>query len=191
MNVARRARRTFRKLFRRGGHGVHSPFAYHLLTRVVEERAHYTAYEDLLKVAEDARSSQQAIREALFLYRLLAHYPISQITYAGAHPLFEKAVELSLVTPSSGVARHIYGPYTEEDRFRFIAIDNDADLPSLNTLLEEPTLLLLSITRNSRLKEWAHALYECLPYGIEVDFLSGKLFVLTPKLFKKSYKTTL
>ena len=39
--------RLYRILFCRGGHGVHSPFAFDLITNVIEERRNYYCYERL------------------------------------------------------------------------------------------------------------------------------------------------
>lgn len=40
--------RLYRKIFHRGGHGVHSPFVFDLLTTVIEEDASYYSYEKLI-----------------------------------------------------------------------------------------------------------------------------------------------
>jgi predicted O-methyltransferase YrrM len=51
-----------RKLFCRKGYGVHSPFAFHLITRVIEERCPYYFYHELAAARRQLLHSDQTLR---------------------------------------------------------------------------------------------------------------------------------
>ena len=52
----------YRKLFCRGGHGVHSPFVFDLLTTVIEEKMLYYSYESLSLVRTQLRQDNSVVR---------------------------------------------------------------------------------------------------------------------------------
>ena len=53
--------RLYRKAFCRGGHGVHSPFVFDLLTTVIEERNSYYCYDSLSPVRAQLRQNLSKI----------------------------------------------------------------------------------------------------------------------------------
>ena len=53
--------RLYRKVFCRGGHGVHSPFVFDLLTTVIEERCSYYCYDSLSPVRAQLRQNLSKI----------------------------------------------------------------------------------------------------------------------------------
>lgn len=59
-----------RRLWRRRGHGVHSPYAYELLRRVVAQPCSYYAFEQIDAMARKAGVSARMCR---LLYRLCLH----------------------------------------------------------------------------------------------------------------------
>ena len=52
----------FRNFFCRGGHGVHSPFVFDLLTTVIEEKSDYYCYESLSFVRAQLRQDSSKIK---------------------------------------------------------------------------------------------------------------------------------
>ena len=50
-SLALPAKSLWRRCFSHGGHGVHSPFAFELLTRVVEEKSLYSAFASIRGMA--------------------------------------------------------------------------------------------------------------------------------------------
>ncbi len=44
--------KSYRRIRHRGGHGVHSPFAYSLITQVINEDSPYYAYRDILSASK-------------------------------------------------------------------------------------------------------------------------------------------
>lgn len=57
--IIRAAKRQYskgvRKLIRRKGHGVHSPYVYNFIIRIIEEKACYYAYEQIEEVYKQAK----------------------------------------------------------------------------------------------------------------------------------------
>ena len=54
--------RLYRKIFCRGGHGVHSPFVFELITAVIENRCAYYCYESLSAVRKQLHFDKNKIR---------------------------------------------------------------------------------------------------------------------------------
>ena len=53
--------RLYRLLFCRGGHGVHSPFVFDLITTVIEEQRHYYCYKQIHSVRLQLLQDQQKV----------------------------------------------------------------------------------------------------------------------------------
>ena len=53
--------RLYRKFFCRGGHGVHSPFVYDLITTVIEEKKPYYCYERLSAIRKQLEKNSTRI----------------------------------------------------------------------------------------------------------------------------------
>ena len=51
----------YRRLFCRGGHGVHSPFVFDLITTVIEEKSHYYCYDQLHRLRRQLLHSKEKI----------------------------------------------------------------------------------------------------------------------------------
>ena len=77
--------KSYRRIRHRGGHGVHSPFAYSLITQVINEDLPYYAYGDILsaskansltrKVMPNFINKRRASTKVLFLlYRLVNRF---------------------------------------------------------------------------------------------------------------------
>ena len=54
--------RLYRRIFCRGGHGVHSPFVFDLLTTVIEEKCFYYCYDSLSPVRAQLRQNVVTLR---------------------------------------------------------------------------------------------------------------------------------
>jgi len=79
--------RLYRMAFCRGGHGVHSPFAFDLITKVIEEKRQYYCYE---RLSSARRQIQQNIDkpcfsegENRFLFRLANYFKPKTIFITG------------------------------------------------------------------------------------------------------------
>lgn len=82
--------RAHRFLFHHGGFGVHSPFAYHLITQVIGERRGYYAYDDLELIRKQLAQGEAGwhrdltAKEEKLLFRLANFIGARQIVQLGA-----------------------------------------------------------------------------------------------------------
>ena len=191
-SLALAAKSLWRRCFSHGGHGVHSPFAFELLTRVVEERALYSAFDSIREVIRQQGRSEQDLKLAFLFYRLAAHYPIKRIQVLGADcsymqellPLLQRA---TCPSPSE----HPYGPYPREDLFSLYFITEEA---ALTQIIEEPTpaILLIPTWQNLSLKRRTiQSFKEGRLSGIRIDLPTAQLVISSPRFHLQQYKSTL
>ena len=186
------AKSLWRRCFSHGGHGVHSPFAFELLTRVVEEKSPYSAFASIRDVVHRHGRSEQDLRLAFLFYRLAAHYPIKRIQVLGADsdymqellPLLERAT-----CPSP--LEHPCGPYPREDLFSLFFITEEA---ALTQIIEEPlpAILLIPTWQNPSLKKRTiQSFKEGRLSGIRIDLPTAQLVISSPRFHLQQYKSTL
>lgn len=186
------AKALWRRSFSYGGHSVHSPFAFELLTRVVEERSLYSAFDSIREVIRQQGRSEQDLKLAFLFYRLAAHYPIKRIQVWGVDsdymqelvPLLERAT-----CPSP--LEHPYGPYPQEDLFSLYFITEET---ALTQTIEEPTpaILLIPTWQNPSLKKRTiQSFKEGRLSGIRIDLPTAQLVISSPRFHLQQYKSTL
>lgn len=191
-SLALAAKSLWRKCFSHGGHSVHSPFAFELLTRVVEEKSPYSAFASIREVVHRHGRSEQDLKLAFLFYRLAAHYPIKRIQVLGADsdymqellPLLERAT-----CPSP--LEHPYGPYPRGDLFSLYFITEEA---ALTQIVEEPTpaILLIPTWKNPSLKRRTiQSFKEGRLSGIRIDLPTAQLVISSPRFHLQQYKSTL
>jgi len=191
-SLALAAKSLWRRCFSHGGHGVHSPFAFELLTRVVEEKSLYSAFASIRDVVHRHGRSEQDLRLAFLFYRLAAHYPIKRIQVLGADsdymqellPLLERAT-----CPSP--LEHPYGPYPRGDLFSLYFITEET---ALTQTIEEPTpaILLIPTWQNPSLKKRTiQSFKEGRLSGIRIALPSAQLVISSPRFHLQQYKSTL
>ncbi|MGP1581268.1 MAG: hypothetical protein ACTTHD_00925 [Porphyromonas endodontalis] len=191
-SLALAAKSLWRRCFSHGGHGVHSPFAFELLTRVVEEKSLYSAFSSIRDVVHRYGRKENDLKLAFLFYRLAAHYPIKRIQVLEADsdymqellPLLERAT-----CPSP--LEHPYGPYPREDLFSLYFITEEA---ALTQIIEKPipAILLIPTWQNLSLKRRTiQSFKEGRLSGIRIDLPTAQLVISSPRFHLQQYKSTL
>lgn len=156
------------------GFGVHSPFAYRLITEVVVSPG-YRFYGELPYVNNPL---------AALFYRLGASYPIRAIRIPESAPTCFGEVARSLQSfVGQSPAEHLAGPFAEEECFELCLCSED------DFVLEErdfsPFSLLLLLNKKHRAT--AEALLDVWGRGILLPLKEATLVVLNPNLSKAVY----
>lgn len=191
-SLALAAKSLWRRCFSHGGHGVHSPFAFELLTRVVEEKSLYSAFASIRDVVHRYGRKENDLKLAFLFYRLAAHYPIKriQVLEADSDYMQELLPLLQRATCPSPL-EHPYGPYPREDLFSLYFITEEA---ALTQIIEEPTpaILLIPTWQNLSLKRRTIQYFkEGRLSGIRIDLPSAQLVISSPRFHSQQYKSTL
>ncbi len=150
----------------RRGHGVHSPFAFHLITRVIEEQCSYYCYDEIALVRKELLTQGGVTRNKLItqklgklLFRLVYHFKPSTIievgTSWGISTLYlqrgERQAQLYCI--ESDPLRLSYAKEQarrEEATIEFITESVESSLPSVvETNVEGELFLLLHNTPQS------------------------------------------
>ena len=74
---------SMRKLRHRKGYGVHSPFAYSVITEVIEEKTPYYAYQRMWRTYRDNRRAPVSYKVACLLFRLANRFRAHEILEIG------------------------------------------------------------------------------------------------------------
>ena len=83
-SLALPAKSLWRKCFSHGGHGVHSPFAFELLTRVVEEKSSYSAFASIRDVVHRYGRKENDLKLAFLSHKKNTNFGSRLQLYARA-----------------------------------------------------------------------------------------------------------
>ena len=171
---------------------MHSPFAFELLTRVVEEKSPYSAFASIREVVHRHGRSKHDLRLAFLFYRVAAHYPIKRIQVLGAYSNYmQELLPLLQRATCPSPLEHPYGPYPREDLFSLFFITEEV---ALSQVIEEPTpaILLVATWQNPSLKRRTIQYFkEGRLSGIRIDLPSAQLVISSPRFHSQQYKSTL
>jgi predicted O-methyltransferase YrrM len=115
----------YRRILRRKGHGVHSPFVYNLITKVIDERCPYYRFSDIERLRRQLPSKEQAAHKAIrpkqdaLLFRLTHYFRSKHIVQIGASTGLStlyltsyargvKCITLEKLPEQAAVARWVY-----------------------------------------------------------------------------------
>lgn len=101
-----------KRWWRSKGHGVHSPLAYRLITRVLcDEGADYYAFHVIDPLCANAKECRLAHR----LYRMMVAIPVSVIHTPDENlpPGIKAAIQATTLSPTGAVATLRYGKDTQ------------------------------------------------------------------------------
>lgn len=120
------------------GHGIHSPFVFNLVTKVIEEKTPYHAYEDISLVLEESHLNLFLKKKNKLFFRLVNYFSSRHILEIGSG---NGVNTLCLTAPSSNIectcvetsekkyemAKILYSKWE-----RSIDLHTDGTLPYLN-----------------------------------------------------------
>lgn len=99
--IPRSALRVLYKVRHHRGHGIHSPFLFSLITKVIEEKSPYYAYDDIDSfLTEYAPNEKYSHKIATLSFRMINYFNAKNILEIGAN---NKAETLYLTASSSQI----------------------------------------------------------------------------------------
>lgn len=99
--ISRSGIRLFYKIRHHRGHGIHSPFVFNLITKVIEEKKPYYKYQDIKKhLTEFAEITEKTDKYNLLSFRLVGYFDAESILELGSGTGLNT---LYLTAPSSKV----------------------------------------------------------------------------------------
>ncbi len=130
----------YRKLRHRKGHGVHSPFVYNLITKVIEEKTPYYAFDKIKNVTQESNERKSANnrffakknrehRYGTLLFRLINFFKCNVVLEIGSP---EEAIGLYMASANSECKCIVL----DEDKYlcsRIKELADKADLKNLQT----------------------------------------------------------
>lgn len=117
----------YRRISHRKGYGVHSPFVYTLITRVIEEGAAYYAYDEIVEKINAVKSTLDSkrrntllpLKTAKLLFRIINKFKPSKILECGTSYGISTAV-MQLAAPNA----HIFTIEPDETRREYPVLPN-------------------------------------------------------------------
>lgn len=171
-----------RFLLNRRGHGVHSPFVFDLISRVIEERMPYYVFDRFWQEVKGDKHRVLHRRELELCFRLVCHYRLQSAVLIG-NCLSRSSVERYLVAAFSGIEiLYEFLPSPSLPQLVVILDDEYDKLP----VLSDGSLLVLKC--KNRL--WP-LLQESTNYPVAIDLVHLGVAVSSQSLNKKNYKAFL
>ena len=198
-----------RKVRHRKGYGVHSPFAFALITQVINEQSPYYAYQDILKACREQSRKRRVLpnfvnkransTKVLFLlYRLVNRFKARRILEIGPSNGLA-TLAMSLPDSQSRVAHVDYdrmARLSAEGPYDFILVHRDV-LRSVQKnefcgqlvgLMHEQTVIVIKgIHRYAQMHALWMELRTSAQVCVSMDLYEVGLAIAHPKLFKQHY----
>ena len=203
------------------GFGVHSPFAFRLITKVIREKARYYAYDEIEVIChehvDDSLSHRQkhlrkrisTSRGRLF-FRLTNFFRPDNILEIGTSwgistlylRLAGRQSEITVVEPLPEIhdfAESLFADYFRQTPERLYIVVNRLPKPYYRALpdllapvLDMHALLIIDgIRSNSEVKSWWEKLVKDERVRVTVDMKNVGLVCCDPKLNKQDYQVSL
>jgi len=83
-HLSKTATRIFYKIRHHKGHGVHSPFVYNFITKVIEEKTPYYAYDDISSYLQSIGIDRESTKTERLLFKTVNYFNPINILELGA-----------------------------------------------------------------------------------------------------------
>lgn len=208
--IKRQYNKGVRNLIHRKGHGVHSPYVFNFIIRVIEEKARYYAYdqieEEYKQLKAEAKNGispkPQTLKYYKLLYRILNRIKPESVLECGSDCGLVEII-LKLINPelkttrveSSNYNTAIPDYYVSNSLPDLIYIHNQTDegYSSIYKLLS-PKINEISVIIVSGIRSTKHSYANFVEFAsnntikITIDLYDIAILVASPKLNKQTFK---
>lgn len=185
--------KSLRKIKHRKGFGVHSPFAYAIITEVIEEKLPYYAYSSMQRRYD--KKSPVPFKVVCLLFRLANRFSCRNIAILGD----EQYARMPLTEVDSRNAVSVFNdvqslPMSDDVKYDMIVV-NQNPFPDESQLLEwllnhatpETIFFAKGIQPKHTLEAFWDAFSELDEVPITMDLFDYGLAIMKPNFFKQHY----
>ncbi len=205
--------RTYRKVFFRKGDRIHSPFAYNLITKVIEERLPYYAFDEI------ERHYRRRDNYGRLLFRLINYFRCRSVIIIGNTPEylglyaamvsprctcylvdednsgstgFNRFVEshnLRNIRRASAVVSESRVSEREDDAWTLIAVNRGDRIDAGSLPVNRSIFVINNISKDKALNACWQTLRQNKAGAVSIDLFEVGLVIFDKKLVKAHYKT--
>lgn len=165
--------------WRRKGFGVHSPFAYSLITRTIAERGEYYAYPELRHLAG------KDFNRFSLLFRLICRFKPSSVNIFSSDPRLESTIRFA--------DSHIVFGNEVSDMIVIDKLSSEAETIEILNLLsssekQPSSIIIFNINRKHNRKFWSLLNSETTYLGMTFTDGLTTIICLSPDLPNQTYR---
>ena len=175
--------------WRAKGHGIHSPFAYSLITNVIHSPHRYYAFSDLEEMfPESVLQNKSTMAFHRLSFRLAHHFKVTRVLEIGA----TDGVNATFIE-ATGKETCCTSVINKDDTFDaiFIYTNNDDELPNVETLLSlshDDTFWVVRSIINRQGKQFWRNIIADERVRATFDVTETGIIFLQPMLHKLNYR---
>lgn len=153
--ISKAALRVFYKVRHHRGHGIHSPFVFALITKVVEEKLPYYFYKDLEEILDNKQINKKATKYDLLSFRLVNYFNPATILEVGSG---EGLNTLCLTSPSKKIRCKCFDVSRDKQEKEQLLYEvfnrNIEQVASLENIRETQDCIYLNLNHSHSVFEW-------------------------------------
>lgn len=158
---------SFNRYRRSRGFGVHSPFAYHFIKRVIKEQCGYYAYSDIDAAVKKSGMSRKTAR---LLFRVANYFNPSSILIVGNGDI-AALTALKSVSTTAKVTVAGADETIDASGYRFVYVESEAAYPGLEKTLGKTvdnggTVVIDGMTRDNEARRLLKAVENGMTHGM-------------------------
>lgn len=216
--ISKAALRVFYKIRHHRGHGIHSPFIFALITKVIEEKLPYYFYKDLQELLYNKQIDRKPTKYDLLSFRLVNYFNPTTILEIGSG---DGLNTLCLTSPSKKIrckCFEVSRDKQEKAKQLYEGFNRSIEpITSLKDIIEIQDCIYLNLNNSSSFFEWIennvlnlietrsfiiikgirtnkrnHLLWNKLKDSdkvtVSLDLYNLGILFFNPKLYKRNYK---